>query len=742
MVRPSFVAALVVLGAALSGAAPGFESRNAVAQQSPAIRPRVKGRMHRLKIDSSPQQATVYWDAGPAPNPKSYGIAGYTPITLKVPRGPVKVIVEVNGFKSQEQNLDVRKSQTVMFTLERAPAVARLDLQTSADGGAAGGEVFIDGADKGTAPNVFEVPAGRHQVEVRKPGYKDFSDWFDLAEGEHRTRDIALTRAEAPSGTLLVTSDAGGDVYVDGARKDVTPAIIPGITAGDHVVEVRREGIPPWRQTVTVVAGQQIKVAANFGAAASGNGSLRIISNEPEVEVYIDGEDKGKAPVTMNDLRPGEHIVGGRKKGFKPQEQTVRVESNQNAIVSFRMEVAPPDRPHAGLKVQSTIPNAEVFLDGSSLGRAPVDRADLDPGKHYVSVHRDGYTDFRREIVLQENQAVTLVADLSATGSLRILSTPEGAEVRLDGELIGRTPVVHDAGAGDHVVEFRLKGYFDHKETMKADGGREKVFSVDLKVIPTGPSPEQIARRRTQMSSFGARTNPVGGVTVDFGLGYPWYLSTRVMVGALAAKNLGSYDVGGLDVGVAIQTMFDITDFSLRGRYQILNVGPFAVGAEGDVGGGTGVNGRGSFFGDADVIATLAFADIATVSAYGKLSLWSDTFCPPEVAVQQGASADAYCGYPENNGNAAQAAMLFGTNPDGTVMDPSRSFSGHRFYIGFEGSAFIDRLTSLFFQFEFVPLTETAVLTPRKEYQGLYNQALIGSSDHNFYFTGGVTLKF
>jgi len=518
----------------------------------------------------------------------------------------------------------------------------------------------------------------------------------------------------------------------------VTPAIIPGVTAGDHVVEVRREGIPPWRQTVTVVAGQQVKVAANFGSAASGNGSLRVISNEPDVEIYVDGEDKGKAPVTMNDIRPGEHIVGARKKGFKPQEQTQRVASNENAIVSFRMEVAPPDRPHAGLKVQSTIPNAEVFLDGSSLGRAPVDRNDLDPGKHYVSVHRDGYTDFKREIVLQENQSVTLVADLSATGSLRILSTPEGAEVRLDGELIGHTPVVHDASAGDHVVEFRLKGYYDHKETMKADGGREKVFSVDLKVIPTGPSPEQIARRRTQMSSFGARVNPVGGVTVDFGLGYPWYLSTRVMVGALAPKNLGSYDIGGLDVGVSIQTMFDITDFSLRGRYQIVNVGPFAMGAEGDLGGGTGVNGRGSFFADADVIATLAFANVATVSAYGKLSLWSDTFCPPERAVQQGASADGYCGYPENNGDPAKALALFGSPP----LDPSRSFDGHRFYIGFEGSAFIDRLTSVFFQFEFVPLTATEVLTPRQEFQGLYNQALIGESDHNFYFTGGVTLKF
>ena len=37
-----------------------------------------------------------------------------------------------------------------------------------------------------------------------------------------------------------------------------------------------------------------------------------------------------------------------------------------------------------------------------------------------------------------------------------------------------------------------------------------------------------------------------------------------------------------------------------------------------------------ALFFDADAIASLAFADVATVSVYGKLSLWDDGFCPPE----------------------------------------------------------------------------------------------------------------
>ncbi len=529
----------------------------------------------------------------------------------------MKIVLELSGFKPYEQVLDVRKSTTITPTLERAPRMAKLDLQSNTD--SAGAEVVIDGVPRGTIPNSFEMTAGRHQIEVKKAGHKNFSDWVDLQEGERRTRDVTLERAEAPTGTLLVNSDAGGEVFVDGQRKDVAPAIVSGLPAGDHVVEVKKDGYPAWRQTVNVPAGQQVKVTANFGAMT--NSSLRIISNEPDVEIFVDGEQKGKAPVTIQSIKPGEHIVGGRKTRFKPVEQTVRVAAGENAIVSFRMEVAPPDRPRATLKIQSQVPNAEVFLDGSSLGRAPVDRNDLDPGKHYVVVHKDGFTDFKREVILLENQVITMVADLAATGGLRILSSPEGADVKIDGELIGKTPVQRDAvPSGDHIVEFKMAGFFDHKETMKIEGGREKVFSVDLKALPSGPSPEQVARRKMAMSSFGAKTNPVGGVTADFGAGYPYYITVRLTVGAVAKP--------GIDVGVEFQTFFSIANLALFGKIQLFEAGPFALGARANLGGGTGVNGRDTRFADAALIASLAFGGIATVNGSIRGSYWSDKFCP------------------------------------------------------------------------------------------------------------------
>jgi PEGA domain-containing protein len=707
------IAALV----AVSGLRPG-EVR---AQTQP--RPPVKGK-YKLKIDSSPQQAAVYWDSSATPQPKLYGIAGYTPITIKVPKGQVKIVLELSGFKPIEQVLDVRKNTTITPTLERAPRLARLDLQSSSD--AAGGEVLIDGVPRGTIPNSFELAAGRHQIEVRKAGHKNFTDWVDLQEGERRTRDVSMERAEAPTGTLLVNSDAGGEVWVDGQRKDAAPAIVSGLPAGDHVVEVKKDGYPPWRQTVTIAAGQQVKVAANFGAAT--NSSLRIISNEPDVEVFVDGEQKGKAPVTIQGIKPGEHIVGGRKTRFKPVEQTVRVQPGENAIVSFRMEVAPPDRPRATLKVQSQVPNAEVFLDGSSLGRAPIDRNDLDPGKHYVVVHKDGFTDFKREVVLLENQTMTLVADLAATGTVRILSSPEGADVKIDGELIGKTPVQRDAvPSGDHIVEFKMKGFFDHKETMKIEGGREKVFSVDLKALPSGPSPEQVARRKTAMSSFGAKTNPVGGVTSDFGIGYPYYLTVRLAVGAVGKP--------GIDVGVEFQTFFSIADLALFGKIQLVEAGPFALGSRLSLGGGTGVNGRDTYFLDAAMIASLAFGSVATVNGSIRYSAWSDKFCPSGTQRSNGVDADAFCDSAAY-WTANDPMQLFDQNPNGN------RFTGQRLYFGIGITAAIDRFMSFFFQIEGLPFADQLSYKPRLAFMDAYNGALIAKNDHFVYGMAGLSLKF
>jgi hypothetical protein len=711
----------------VGGAAVLAQSAPPPGASGPKPRPKMKGRMLKLHVDSSPQQAAVYWDAGATPAPRDYGIVGYTPIDLKVPKGAVKIIVELRGWRTQERDLDMRKAQSMTLTMERAPLPGKLDLRAGGDGSAAGAEVAIDGVVRGTVPNVFELVAGHHQVEVRKTGYKPFSEWVDLTEDERRTRDLSLVQAEQPGGSLLVTSDGGGDVYIDGVRRDVAPAMIGSISAGDHIVEVRKDGVAPWRQTVTVVSGQQSKVAANLVSAAASIGAVRVISNEGDVEVFFDGEDKGRAPIDLKDVKPGQHIIEGRKAKFRSQEQSVRVGGGEQALVELKLEAIPEDRPKAQLRVQSAVPDAEVFLDGASLGKAPIERKDLEPGKHYITVRKDGYAEFKREVVLVENAPLSFAADLRASGNLKFLSTPRGATVSIDGEPIGATPATRpDISAGEHIIEFRMAGYFDSKQTIKVEGGKERIVAADLRVLPTGPTPEQKAKQLGGMSSWGAKAHPVGGFTADVGAGYPYIFMARLTVGMLQMRNNMA-----IDGGIEARTYFQDNDLAIHARMQLLQAGPLTFGVRGDLGGGIGPGGRGTFFGDASGIMSLSFNDIVTVSGSFTFNAYSDRFCPTLGEVAKGlATLDSRC---------TDAAAL---NPAIWPKDPRENrFSGHREYVGLSVDASINRQFSAFVSFLFMPFADTFGLEPRLAFLDKYNSVMF-QNDPYFYGNAGVTMKF
>src|SRR5438067_359010 len=72
----------------------GITAGTALAQVPGGMPPTARpGHKMRVKIDSAPQQAAVYVDS------KDYGIQGYTPATLKLPKGTYTIILEMPGFR-------------------------------------------------------------------------------------------------------------------------------------------------------------------------------------------------------------------------------------------------------------------------------------------------------------------------------------------------------------------------------------------------------------------------------------------------------------------------------------------------------------------------------------------------------------------------------------------------------------------------------------------------------------------
>jgi hypothetical protein len=234
---------------------------------------------------------------------------------------------------------------------------------------------------------------------------------------------------------------------------------------------------------------------------------------------------------------------------------------------------------------------------------------------------------------------------------------------------------------------------------------------------------------KTSMSSFGARVLPKGGFTADLGLGYPYILFARLTVGAFSVKPMG------MDLGVELQSYFQMWQGALHARWQFLETGPLSLAVRGDAGGGAGSNGRNTIFFDLAAIASLDFAGVVSFSADLRVSGWSDQFCPSADQVKNGVTQSDYC-LSSAYANTSLYPDFGGTDPGG------RRFSGHRLYTGLTVVGAIDRRMSFYARLEFMP--GAGILTfpdQRMAFQDKYN-GIMFENDPFYYGSAGISLKF
>jgi hypothetical protein len=87
---------------------------------------------------------------------------------------------------------------------------------------------------------------------------------------------------------------------------------------------------------------------------------------------------------------------------------------------------------------------------------------------------------------------------LQQNGSIRILSSPAGAEVYLDGEYRGATPATVTAvPAGNHTLEIRANGYDRWTAPVTVRAGGIANISATLSAIPTTAMPVTFATATT-----------------------------------------------------------------------------------------------------------------------------------------------------------------------------------------------------------------------------------------------------
>jgi serine/threonine-protein kinase len=163
---------------------------------------------------------------------------------------------------------------------------------------------------------------------------------------------------------------------------------------------------------------------------------------------------------------------------------------------------AAPPKISGTLVVRSTPRGASVTVNGRSRGVTPLRLQNLSAGKYSIRVSRRGYVSQEREVVLsagkpastlalslqRSNRAGATPASETATrgdttffGSLTVDSLPAGAQVFLDGRLLGTTPLAPTRiPAGSHVVRVNRTGFQPWTTAIQVASGQRVRVTASL----------------------------------------------------------------------------------------------------------------------------------------------------------------------------------------------------------------------------------------------------------------------
>ena len=248
--------------------------------------------------------------------------------------------------------------------------------------------------------------------------------------------------SSAAEGTLVVESEpTGADILIDGQAKGKTPLTV-SLPAGQHRLELRS---PDITRSSSVTVGKGARVVQHIVLTKPEMGGLRIVTQPAGGTVTVDGVAKGPAPVRLNDVTPGSHLVVVES-DWGSNEVEAKVESGQTLSLTV---------PTVGwLKFSAPI-DLEVSENGKKFGNSSKGTVMVPSGRHHFDLtNQEVALRLRQFVYVQPGQVVPVPLDLPQ--GMMNLEADQVADVLVDGQLIGQTPQMSvPVALGRHEVTFR-----------------------------------------------------------------------------------------------------------------------------------------------------------------------------------------------------------------------------------------------------------------------------------------------
>lgn len=166
------------------------------------------------------------------------------------------------------------------------------------------------------------------------------------------------------------------------------------------------------------------------------------------------------------------------------------------------------------LEIYSTPSEAKVYINGEYKGVTPLSLK-LELGTYTIKLTKKDYEDYTTTVTLSTGETKSISATLKPTyGYLTIDSSPSGAEVYVDGNYAGTTPLEsYKLSPGGYEVKIIKEGYEEYSETVSIIAGETTTLSASLTPIPQSSSPTAIPTSTTLSQTTTTSTSAISSTT-------------------------------------------------------------------------------------------------------------------------------------------------------------------------------------------------------------------------------------
>lgn len=229
---------------------------------------------------------------------------------------------------------EVARDTVTNLTITLAPATAT---------------VFLDGVALPGAGTV-RVAVGEHVVSAEQPGYRPGRETMTAVAGT--PAEVTLTLERVSSVIRITTTPADVEVKVDGVAVGRTPAAAEGggaatvasaplvvndVAGGVHTIELTKECYTTVTQRVEITRPDDYTVGpATLRPAVA---KISVTASHPGAQVFVDGRERGAAPLEIPDVCEGEHLVELRSR-FGSDARRITVRAGEDVAVAATLKPA------------------------------------------------------------------------------------------------------------------------------------------------------------------------------------------------------------------------------------------------------------------------------------------------------------------------------------------------------------------------------------------------------------------